>query len=180
MRQAREVGSAAAGSTIRLRDERHAEASKETQINKSAAGNIEGRAKIPSCLGEPVSVVERCASEGMLVRREGRYAGTTPDELECLAWERIRQGYSRSYGGYGPGRRIKAGAVICAPRETKILRGYCWGGRNSQGSVPADAMHDRPETNRRRLSRNKQTQCIGELTAGQSGEFRSRFVDSRS
>jgi hypothetical protein len=35
-------------------------------------------------LGEPVSVVQRWASEGMPVRRQGRFVTTTPDELN--AW----------------------------------------------------------------------------------------------
>ena len=45
---------------------------------------LEGWRQIGQFLGEPVSVVQRWASEGMPIRREGRYVVTTPDELN--AW----------------------------------------------------------------------------------------------
>jgi hypothetical protein len=40
--------------------------------------------QIAAFLGEPQSVVQRWASEGMPVRRQGRYVETTPAELN--AW----------------------------------------------------------------------------------------------
>ncbi len=45
---------------------------------------LKGWQQIAAFLGEPVSVVQRWASEGMPVQREGRYVATTPDELN--AW----------------------------------------------------------------------------------------------
>jgi hypothetical protein len=40
--------------------------------------------QISAFLGEPLSVVQRWASEGMPVRKQGRYVETTPEELN--AW----------------------------------------------------------------------------------------------
>lgn len=62
------------------------------RILKKSAGNdkesapdvLKGWRQISAFLGEPVSVIQRWASEGMPVRREGRFVSTTPDELN--AW----------------------------------------------------------------------------------------------
>src|ERR1700733_5258935 len=45
---------------------------------------LKGWQQIAAFLGEPGSVVKRWASEGMPLRRQGRYVETTPDELN--AW----------------------------------------------------------------------------------------------
>src|SRR5580704_8706774 len=45
---------------------------------------LKGWQQISAFLGEPPSVVQRWASEGMPVRKQGRYVETTPDELN--AW----------------------------------------------------------------------------------------------
>lgn len=45
---------------------------------------LKGWQQIGEFLGEPASVVQRWASEGMPVRRQGRYVETTPQELN--AW----------------------------------------------------------------------------------------------
>jgi hypothetical protein len=45
---------------------------------------LKGWQQIAAFLGEPTSVVQRWASEGMPVRKQGRYVETTPDELN--AW----------------------------------------------------------------------------------------------
>ena len=45
---------------------------------------LKGWQQIAAFLGEPVSVVQRWASEGMPVQREGRYVATSPEELN--AW----------------------------------------------------------------------------------------------
>jgi hypothetical protein len=42
---------------------------------------LKGWQQIAAFLGEPSSVVQRWASEGMPVRREGRFVSTTPKEL---------------------------------------------------------------------------------------------------
>jgi hypothetical protein len=46
-----------------------------------AAQALKGWQQISAFLGEPVSVVQRWAVEGMPVRKQGRYVETTPDEL---------------------------------------------------------------------------------------------------
>jgi hypothetical protein len=45
---------------------------------------LKGWKQIAEFLGEPVSVVQRWASEGMPVHREGRFVATSPEELN--AW----------------------------------------------------------------------------------------------
>jgi hypothetical protein len=45
---------------------------------------LKGWQQIATFLGEPGSVVQRWASEGMPVHRQGRFISTTPDELN--AW----------------------------------------------------------------------------------------------
>ena len=45
---------------------------------------LKGWQQISAFLGEPPSVVQRWASEGMPVRKQGRYVESTPDELN--AW----------------------------------------------------------------------------------------------
>jgi hypothetical protein len=45
---------------------------------------LKGWQQIAWFLGEPVSVVERWAAEGMPVHKEGRFVTTSPDELN--AW----------------------------------------------------------------------------------------------
>ena len=56
------------------------------RVNKTAepkipAETLKGWKQIADFLGEPASVVQRWASEGMPVRRQGRYVETTPAEL---------------------------------------------------------------------------------------------------
>jgi hypothetical protein len=46
--------------------------------------SLKGWQQISAFLGEPASVVQRWASEGMPVRKQGRYVESTPDELN--AW----------------------------------------------------------------------------------------------
>jgi hypothetical protein len=59
------------------------------RATKRAASKIESDAltgwnQIAAFLGHPAAVVQRWASEGMPVRRQGRFVTTTPDELN--AW----------------------------------------------------------------------------------------------
>ena len=42
---------------------------------------LKGWKQISEFLGEPVSVVERWATEGMPIHREGQFVATSPDEL---------------------------------------------------------------------------------------------------
>lgn len=51
---------------------------------KQPLDTLKGWQQIAAFLGEPTSVVQRWASEGMPLRRQGRYVATTPDELN--AW----------------------------------------------------------------------------------------------
>jgi hypothetical protein len=51
---------------------------------KSQPTTLKGWQQIAGFLGEPQSVVQRWANEGMPVRKEGRFVSTTVDELN--AW----------------------------------------------------------------------------------------------
>ena len=55
------------------------------RVRKKAAtedtGDLKGWQQIAGFLGEPTSVVQRWAAQGMPVRRQGRYITTTADEL---------------------------------------------------------------------------------------------------
>ena len=48
---------------------------------EAAPQPLNGWQQISSFLGEPVSVVQRWAAEGMPLRRQGRFVTTTPEEL---------------------------------------------------------------------------------------------------
>ena len=50
----------------------------------AAPQTLKGWQQISAFLGEPPSVVQRWASDGMPVRKQGRYVETTPEELN--AW----------------------------------------------------------------------------------------------
>ena len=51
---------------------------------EETAKELKGWKQIAAFLGQPTTVVQRWAGEGMPVRREGRLVSTTPDELN--AW----------------------------------------------------------------------------------------------
>jgi hypothetical protein len=56
--------------------------SKTTESKVSTTPDeLKGWQQIAAFLGEPTSVVQRWASEGMPVRRQGRFVSTTPQEL---------------------------------------------------------------------------------------------------
>jgi hypothetical protein len=56
--------------------------SKTTESRMSTTSDeLKGWQQIAAFLGEPTSVVQRWASEGMPVRRQGRFVSTTPQEL---------------------------------------------------------------------------------------------------
>ena len=57
---------------------------KKREAPKAPPEKLVGWQQIAAFLGEPTSVVQRWASDGMPVRRQGRYVETTPDELN--AW----------------------------------------------------------------------------------------------
>ena len=48
---------------------------------KAAPETLKGWQQIADFLGEPQSVVQRWANEGMPVHKEGRFVSTSPDEL---------------------------------------------------------------------------------------------------
>lgn len=54
------------------------------EAKKSRPEILKGWQQIGTFLGEPASVVQRWASDGMPVRRQGRFVSTTPEELN--AW----------------------------------------------------------------------------------------------
>jgi hypothetical protein len=49
--------------------------------DETATETLKGWQTISAFLGEPVSVVQRWATEGMPVRKQGRFVSTTPEEL---------------------------------------------------------------------------------------------------
>jgi len=51
---------------------------------KGQSGTLKSWQQIAAFLGHPAAVVQRWASEGMPVRRQGRYVESTPEELN--AW----------------------------------------------------------------------------------------------
>jgi hypothetical protein len=56
--------------------------SKPSKLNASTPPNeLKGWQQIAAFLGEPTSVVQRWASEGMPLRRQGRFVSTTAQEL---------------------------------------------------------------------------------------------------
>ena len=57
---------------------------KKLDVPKTPPEKLIGWQQIATFLGEPTSVVQRWASDGMPVRRQGRYVETTPNELN--AW----------------------------------------------------------------------------------------------
>jgi hypothetical protein len=57
---------------------------KKKSKDTASAATLKGWKQIAAFLGEPASVVQRWANEGMPVRREGRFVTTTPEELN--AW----------------------------------------------------------------------------------------------
>jgi hypothetical protein len=57
---------------------------KKLDRQKTQPEMLKGWQQIAGFLGEPQSVVQRWASDGMPVRKQGRYVETTPEELN--AW----------------------------------------------------------------------------------------------
>ena len=57
---------------------------KKREAPKTPPATLKGWQQIAAFLGEPPSVVQRWASDGMPVRKQGRYVETTPEELN--AW----------------------------------------------------------------------------------------------
>ncbi|HXM66247.1 MAG TPA: hypothetical protein VN911_05910 [Candidatus Acidoferrum sp.] len=55
--------------------------SAEKRPSDSNPALLKGWQEIAAFLGEPVSVVQRWAAEGMPVRREGRFVSTSAEEL---------------------------------------------------------------------------------------------------
>lgn len=51
------------------------------QPGRHEAAELKGWKQIAAFLGEPDSVVQRWAKQGMPVRKQGRYVTTSPDEL---------------------------------------------------------------------------------------------------
>jgi hypothetical protein len=54
------------------------------EVSKTQSSILKGWQQIAAFLGEPQSVVQRWASDGMPVRKQGRYVETTDAELN--AW----------------------------------------------------------------------------------------------
>jgi phage terminase Nu1 subunit (DNA packaging protein) len=61
-----------------------AKRAKKQAASKIEADSLTGWQQIAAFLGHPAAVVQRWASDGMPVRRQGRFVTTTPEELN--AW----------------------------------------------------------------------------------------------
>ena len=57
---------------------------KKREAPKTSTETLKGWQQIAAFLGEPPSVIQRWTSDGMPIRKQGRYVETTPDELN--AW----------------------------------------------------------------------------------------------
>ena len=57
---------------------------RHVDATQAVPDTLKGWQQISAFLGEPTSVVQRWATEGMPLRREGRFVSTTPAELN--AW----------------------------------------------------------------------------------------------
>jgi hypothetical protein len=53
----------------------------KAQTGEQQSKSLKGWKQIAEFLGEPISVVQRWASEGMPVSKEGRFVSTTPEQL---------------------------------------------------------------------------------------------------
>jgi hypothetical protein len=53
----------------------------KAQTGEQQSKNLKGWKQIAEFLGEPISVVQRWAIEGMPVSKEGRFVSTTPEQL---------------------------------------------------------------------------------------------------
>jgi phage terminase Nu1 subunit (DNA packaging protein) len=59
---------------------------KKPATPKAESDALTGWQQIAAFLGHPAAVVQRWASEGMPVRRQGRFVTTTPDELDQFSF----------------------------------------------------------------------------------------------
>jgi hypothetical protein len=75
-----------------LLEDRYAEGQEEPRITKRRIGRPDWLAADGAFLGHPAAVVQRWASEGMPVRRQGRFVTTTQEELN--AWPGRESGKS--------------------------------------------------------------------------------------
>jgi hypothetical protein len=90
---------------------------KKREAPKTPPETLKGWQQIAAFLGEPTSVVQRWASDGMPVRKQGPYVETTPEELNTWLGKESGKPVPCRNGGYGPNRRIKAGTLVCAAEE---------------------------------------------------------------
>src|SRR5215472_15547859 len=88
---------------------------KSAQPKKAQPGTqprtLKGWQQIAAFLGHPAAVVQRWASEGMPVRRQGRYVETTPDELNAWLGKESGKGARRDRD-HRSCRRAQARTVI--------------------------------------------------------------------
>jgi phage terminase Nu1 subunit (DNA packaging protein) len=54
----------------------------KAQTREKPSKSLKGWKQIAEFLGEPISVVQRWATEGMPVSKEGRFVSTTPEQLK--------------------------------------------------------------------------------------------------
>lgn len=84
---------------------------------------LNGWQQIAAFLGEPVSVVQRWANEGMPVRRQGRFVTTTPDELN--SWLELQSGKPVHVATEGTdlAAELKRGLSLCGRKSQALPSG---------------------------------------------------------
>jgi hypothetical protein len=86
---------------------------------------LKGWQQIAAFLGEPTSVVQRWASEGMPVRKQGRYVETTLDELNAWLGKESGKPVHVTTENTDLTAELKRGSVLCSSRDTleKVTEG---------------------------------------------------------
>lgn len=94
----------------------------QTKTNKkdAPASVLKGWDQISAFLGEPPSVVQRWASEGMPVRKQGRYVETTAEELNAWLGKESGKPVHTVTGDADLTEELKRGLSLCATREETI------------------------------------------------------------
>ncbi|HWO39986.1 MAG TPA: hypothetical protein VNO32_65300, partial [Candidatus Acidoferrum sp.] len=85
---------------------------KHAKQNATHTETLKGWQQIAASLGEPVSVVQRGASEGMPVHREGRFVSTSPEELNVWLGEESGKPVHAALETTKPYRRVETRSVL--------------------------------------------------------------------
>ena len=124
---------------------------KKHEAPETPPKTLKGWQQIAAFLGEPTSVVQRWASDGMPVRRQGRYVETTPDELNAWLGKESGKLVHVATENTDLTDELKRGlSFVRREKETSIGRGLA--GR-SKKAKPNEKVHDPRYEMARRHSR---------------------------